>query len=822
MPETPAQRAARQQAAIDAAEASLDPQTRAALAEWLATVRGAIIQPGAPPQMGAFPTIAQWSEIALNGLAQSIATLFEAIWNAAGIATGALGFLPPDDPAVASIAWALRTARDQAISDHVTAALARMVGLPADSYTLLRARISDAAAAGASPDEQRELASELLDPQAPDWDWRAQRIARTEAASLVNSATLAQGLAQAQATGQVLRKQWLTREDERVRHDHAAVHGAVVGLRETFDVGGYAMAHPGDVTAPPAQTANCRCHLVILAPDEVPVPTDDGAGFALAAGGPMNQHYQPAVSLRRDAPGTVAPAVNALAAASRAAVSRLAAATAPDTQAPAQADGQLPDGWRGVLAPLDVLSGDARMLVTPEALRARPLPLPLLAQEALSGGHDGAVGVGRIDRVWAQNGMLMGEGAFDLADAEGQAWARRLADGFAGGVSVDLDDVVVSEHFINTETGEEMDPEDAINLLWFDPDGASKVDYQMHMDDWRLIGATMVYQPAFFEAQIEPVYGFALTGDVEQWPTERAASLRGQATARTAAITAGQRACASLLAAGVPQGPADPPGAWFEAPTLPGPTPITVTDDGRVYGHAALWSSCHTGSPDVCIAPPRSSCDYALFHTGEVVTRENERLPVGRLTVGGGHADPYAPLPGAIAHYDHTGSVVAIVRASEDAHGIVVAGALHPAATRQQVADLMLSPPSGDWRRVGGRLELVAILAVNTPGFPVTRPRAAAAGQRQVSLVASSVPPQVSPAGRHALGRNAVAAQNAGISPVLARSLRRGRIEQLAAKVRADRDPWAATRAQLAAIEAGGGAVYALARAAARRHGFTE
>jgi hypothetical protein len=35
----------------------------------------------------------------------------------------------------------------------------------------------------------------------------------------------------------------------------------------------------------------------------------------------------------------------------------------------------------------------------------------------------------------------------------------------------------------------------------------------------------------------------------------------------------------------------------------------------------------------------------------------------------------------------------------------------------------MASDVSGDWRRIGGNLELVAVLAVNVPGFPKIRVR---------------------------------------------------------------------------------------------------
>src|SRR3546814_3580177 len=56
-----------------------------------------------------------------------------------------------------------------------------------------------------------------------------------------------------------------------------------------------------------------------------------------------------------------------------------------------------------------------------------------------------------------------------------------------------------------------------------------------------------------------------------------------------------------------------PPVAWFADPHLSLPTPITITDDGRIYGHAAQWGSCHIGQEGVCVQPPheeigRASC----------------------------------------------------------------------------------------------------------------------------------------------------------------------------------------------------------------------
>lgn len=50
------------------------------------------------------------------------------------------------------------------------------------------------------------------------------------------------------------------------------------------------------------------------------------------------------------------------------------------------------------------------------------------------------------------------------------------------------------------------------------------------------------------------------------------------------------------------------------------------------------------------------------------------------------------------------------------------------------------APLSGDWRRHGGNLELVAALTVNTPGYPVVRGANDEQG-RDLSLVAAGMVP---------------------------------------------------------------------------------
>lgn len=172
----------------------------------------------------------------------------------------------------------------------------------------------------------------------------------------------------------------------------------------------------------------------------------------------------------------------------------------------------------------------------------------------------------------------------------------------------------------------------------------------------------------------------------------------------------------ALLADGGPLRPRD---EWFHNPNLSAATPLTVTADGQVFGHLAAWNRCHSGITGQCLMAPRSAAGYKYFLNGKVLTASGSQIPVGRLTVGTGHAGRALSRIPAIEHYDNTGTAVAVVNAGEDRHGIWVAGAVVPGAAEEKVAELRRSPLSGDWRAMEGNLELVAALAVNSPGYPV-------------------------------------------------------------------------------------------------------
>ena len=394
--------------------------------------------------------------------------------------------------------------------------------------------------------------------------------------------------------------------------------------------------------------------------------------------------------------------------------------------------------WEGVIAVEGTPTGDGRLMER-GSLRWGDLPIPLRDAPTDEGEHRGAVVVGRILDIWREGQEIRARGDFDLDSEEGREASRKVGKGLKQGVSVDLDDVdleirvaadvldkmeqevaaLFDEDGEDSEEEREVDSEGRVIVAEFAPD-----DEMLVTTDGRVRAATIVDIPAFVEARIAGVVGDAEEIEAPDEPLVAAATV-----------------------------PDAPPADWFANPgfgsspdddprLVTGPNgevgcPLTVTDDGRVFGHLALWSTCHTAFPNECVSPPTSETDYAYFRVGAVRTAEGREVPTGRLTVDTLHAGRRASAADTLAHYEHTGLAVADVSAGEDAHGVWIAGAVRPDATDEQVRALRSSPLSGDWRRVGGNLELVAALAVNSPGFPV--PRAMVAGGAVTALQRASV-----------------------------------------------------------------------------------
>ena len=354
-----------------------------------------------------------------------------------------------------------------------------------------------------------------------------------------------------------------------------------------------------------------------------------------------------------------------------------------------------------LVIPEELESGDGRKFEK-GSIDIRELPLPLMWQIKTADGHAGSVVVGRIDRMErVDDGIGNAYGVFDSGEF-GQEAERLVREGFIRGVSADMD------KFEAQEVEEE----------YADNDGEEVKKTKLNITQARVMGVTIVPKPAFQECTIQIIDDENDSG-IEQ---EDTVTIPDGVYVEEVDPSEAEALVASGIIAGAI--PVVPPKSWFDKPELQKATPLTVTDDGRVFGHIAAWHVDHIGMA-FGTRPPRSKSKYAYFHTGVIRTDEGSDVPVGQLTLAGGHAPLEASAVAAAKHYDDTASAVADVHAGEDAYGIWVAGSLRPGTTPEQVRALRASAPSGDWRPIKGGLELVAVCQVNVPGFPIARARVA-------------------------------------------------------------------------------------------------
>lgn len=157
--------------------------------------------------------------------------------------------------------------------------------------------------------------------------------------------------------------------------------------------------------------------------------------------------------------------------------------------------------------------------------------------------------------------------------------------------------------------------------------------------------------------------------------------------------------------------------------TASGPTPMTVNEDGSVFGHIAAWDSCNRGVRGRCVPPPKSKTNYAQFHTTPIRTDEGT-LRVGKIVMGEGHADVNGNMQVTKAWYDKAGKTAAHGRAHEDEWGVFFSGVIGPNLTPAEAVEFFSMPPSGHWteHRPTRSSELIAVAAVNVPGHPVGGP----------------------------------------------------------------------------------------------------
>lgn len=470
----------------------------------------------------------------------------------------------------------------------------------------------------------------------------------------------------------------------------------------------------------------------------------------------------------------------------------------PDEPIPAEDQNQ---PVYGVAVPEGVESGDKRKFLE-GGITHRDLPLPLTWQREAAPEHAGEIVVGRIDtldlredNMWHWTGELLTdvaeteevigliaqqalrgvsiagdkgkvamptdaemEHAMETGDEPATVFEEARISGLtivqipafqesfiALGVDPDLPEPMAAAAEVQAfkrGSGWVTHPEETNRLhhYWTKGEGAAKIRWGTNGDFTRCTRQLRKYiEPRFLNRTCAEWHHDALG----YWPGELGKPGNNPKNAldcidcEDTAMIAASAAPALTLVAAAP--PAVVEASWFADPKFSAPTALVVDKAGRVFGHIAKWGTCHIGIEGQCVTPPTSKSNYAHFHLGAVDTTDGQ-MAVGTLTLGTGHADLHMSGTDTRRHYDHTGTAVAHVRAGEDAHGIWVAGSLCDGVTDEQRRTLMAAGGiSGDWRSIGGALELVAGLAVNVPGFPVPRAALAASGGHQESLVAAGV-----------------------------------------------------------------------------------
>lgn len=443
---------------------------------------------------------------------------------------------------------------------------------------------------------------------------------------------------------------------------------------------------------------------------------------------------------------------------------------------------------RGVIAVEGVQTGDGRVIAEGACTWVDPpLPLGWLQQEQHGDLLDGAVQVGTIDTLTRVGQNIEWTGTLDDEQPDGAEVARRLDAGTAPlgnrfGISIDPDDYELQ--VVSTEQEQEgivivasggVLPSPVLTAAAgdADPGDGGGPDGDVLFEDavdsvlfrftrLRIRGATLCAIAAF-----DGAYG-ELAGDAPATDTAPADD-----TAPAEAVTA-----ATTVEL--------PPVDWFhmneddvdarflvEQPDGSMAVPLQITDDGHVFGHLARWGQCHTGYPGACVSPPESMRAYADFMVGETRCADGTTVATGVLTVGCDHAAAQLLAAEARDHYAHTGLGWSDVRVSNGLIGPWVSGALRPGMTPDIVRVLRASALSGDWRRIGGNLELIAALSVNSPGFPIVREAVVASADHRVEV-------------REAVMASAGMADGAQVSLVAAGLVQR--CADCADRARADRD----------------------------------
>jgi len=435
--------------------------------------------------------------------------------------------------------------------------------------------------------------------------------------------------------------------------------------------------------------------------------------------------------------------------------------------------------WEGLIAVEGVPTGDGRLLHEGSLTwRELPLPIFMMTENPVGGsGHDGAVLVGRIDELERRGTEIWGVGVLDLGSEAGAEANRLLSNKMMRGVSADIDSVEWAveadsdplEQMLGGGGSQQIAkgrvmgatltafPALAECEVWLADDapsygkarsgkaalaeGAEGEDEAMNEavdesariveDDPTCDGFAVVVSgevvgcfDTIEDAEAAVVAAVETDEPITEGDESAAESDEPVVVASAAFPTRliwhtplnDDGALVASAAGG--EFPVKPPASWFANPEFDGPAPISVSPEGQIRGHVAVFGSCHIGFPGKCIDVPRSSLGYRGFLRGSTLTAEGIEVRTGPVIADTVHPDLKMSASDAQAFYAYSGCALADVTIGEDRHGIWVAGAMRHDKNDGDARLLRGSDISPDWRTVNGKpREVCALLVVNSSGF---------------------------------------------------------------------------------------------------------
>ncbi len=346
----------------------------------------------------------------------------------------------------------------------------------------------------------------------------------------------------------------------------------------------------------------------------------------------------------------------------------------------------LPEGYAKavrfpVLALIDKKTGDGRLL-DGEGGSVRNLPSSIRFQPATGVGHGGALPSGALFEVTidSETGEFSGRG-FLLDDENGKKHAYLIKTQAQDRNSVDLADIK-ARFEEDLETGE----------------------YWVRFTKWGLAATTGVGTPAFAEAyaELDDEIVASLFGDD---PMEELVASAAPSHVLIEGFDEPER---ELVADGAIRFAHE---AFF-VPEADKPQKIVVTAEGRIYGHLALWNTCHDGLPG-CVFVPRPTDGYTSFNQAGPLTDKGQ-VQTGPIFLLGGHRKA-ASAPTLEQAYGGIENAWGDVRVIEGQFGPWITGVVRPGISEEMAHAARCSRISGHW--LGGRLK--AIVSCNVEGYTV-------------------------------------------------------------------------------------------------------